>query len=80
MDKQVFLEKMHQKQQRHGELWALLEKNYPEAEAAEIKKRISQFFLEKLTQNLGIQAEEEGWTNETYSEWAQAHLRAKLEN
>ncbi len=79
MDKQSVIERLMEKKRKHAELEALLDRNYPPEESAEIKKKIGEYYFEKLTNSFHQQAKEEGWNEETYRKWAQEHFRTPYE-
>jgi hypothetical protein len=79
MDKTQIIEQLKEKQRKQAELDAVLEKNFSHEDAKEIKRRISGYFYEKLIQSFEKQAIEEGWTQETYTRWANEHFRTPYE-
>ena len=76
MNKELIKEKLQHKQQLHAELDAILEKNYPAEDAKEIKRIISEYYFNKLSQAFETQAAIEGWNAETYEQWANEHFRS----
>jgi len=75
MDKLLVLEQLKEKKRKQAELNEVLEKNFSPEDAREIKKRISEYFYERLIHSFEEQAVEEGWTQETYHQWANDHFR-----
>ena len=79
MDKQQVLNQLLEKRKKQEALNALLERDFSPEDARAIKKRISDYFFEKLTKSFEEQALEEGWTESTYKEWANEHIRTPYE-
>lgn len=79
MDKIQIIEQLKEKKRKQAELDSILEKNFSHEDAKEIKRRISGYFYEKLIQSFEKQAIEEGWSHETYIQWANEHFRTPYE-
>lgn len=75
MDKLLVIEQLKEKKRKQAELNAVLDKNFSPEDAKEIKRRISEYFYERLIQSFEEQAVEEGWTRDTYNQWANDHFR-----
>ena len=75
MDKIEMAQRLKEKGKRHEELAALLEKRYSSEDAVEIKRIIAGYFWKKLTEEMDRLTIENGWTEETFEQWAHDHFR-----
>jgi len=57
------------------ELLKVFSFDLPEEQLLEIKKLLSNYFLEKARDEMDELWDERGWTQETMREWAHEHMR-----
>ena len=50
-----------------------------EDQIREIKALLTRYFADKASKEMDLLWEENNWSNETMSEWAQEHIRTKSE-
>jgi hypothetical protein len=75
MDKEIAIKQLLEKKKKQEALYQLIEEDFSPEDAVEIKKLIAQYFWSKLSSEFSRLEEENGWTKETYEQWASEHFR-----
>lgn len=75
MDKLEAIERFKQAKEKKRKLDNVLDEVYTPEEATELKQVIAMYFADKLSKEMQQLAEQKGWTDETYEELSNTHLR-----